>query len=739
MANGRSDRKLKRSASSDRRRMSAVVIVITVLFCFLVVMLVNISIIQHDYYTDLATGQQLRDTVVPALRGTIYDRNMNVLASSATVWTVALSPMDIKKENYDIVSEGLSRILGVDYDTVYEKCQERNYYSIVKRKVDQPVVDEIRAFIAENELNGISFTEDSKRYYPYGNFAAHVLGFVGTDNQGLAGIEAYYDDVLSGTDGRIITAKNANGSDMYYQYETRYDAINGNSLVLTIDEYIQHSLETHLEAAVKEHNVEERAAGIVMDVNTGEILALAVKGDFDPNNPFDIFDPDEAAEIEGLRGTDDYAEALYNAQNAQWRNKAVSDIYEPGSVFKVVTASTALETGAATLQSSFYCSGAIKVGDRTMHCARLAGHGAEDFTNAVVNSCNPAFIEIGQRIGVEDFYSYFYSFGLTERTGIDLPGEGYSQYYDDTMSLVSLASCSYGQSNSITPIQMVTAFSAVVNGGNLVQPHLVRQVIDREGNIVENIAPEIKRQVISEETSDTMRLILEQVVERGNSGNAYVAGFRIGGKSGTSQKLGGKDRVYVASFCGFAPVDDPQVVVYIMLDEAHSPISIYGGVIAAPIVSSIMADILPYLGVDPVYSEEELANTDVTTPYVTESSLTSAYSRLQQIGLGYVVIGEGSTVTDQFPRAGYSIPRGSKVILYTSDAPHETVVMPDLTGQSISSARSILESYNLNIRIEGSQSSSARAKSQSVSEGESVEAGSVVTVSFIAEAADESF
>ncbi|MEA4912344.1 MAG: penicillin-binding transpeptidase domain-containing protein, partial [Oscillospiraceae bacterium] len=680
-------------------------------------------------------SQQLRDTVVTAQRGTIYDRNMNELAKSATVYTIALSPKDIKEANREIIATGLAEILGVDHDTIIEKCKENNYYSIVKRKVDQPIVDEVRQFIVDNNINGISFTEDSKRYYPYGNFAAQVLGFVGTDNQGLSGIEAYYDDELSGTAGRVVSAKNAVGSDMYYEYETIYEATDGNSLVLTIDEVIQHYLEKRLEWALKEHNVKEGVTGIVMNVKTGEILAMASKPDYDPNDPFTIFDETASANVAAQAGTDAYSGALSNAQYAQWSNTAISDFYEPGSVFKVITASTALETGACTLDSTFYCTGSKQVGTHTMHCARAGGHGSEDFTHAVINSCNPAFIEIGQAIGIKAFCSYFEAFGFTKRTGIDLPGEGYPQagatyYTADAMGIVELSSCAFGQSNTVTPLQMITGVAAAVNGGYLVTPHIVKQIVDADGSIVESSGAEIRRQVISEETSATMADILERVVVEGNSQNAYVAGYRIGGKSGTSQKLNGGDG-YIASFCAVAPMDDPEIAVLVLYNNANSAVSIYGGTIVAPVVGSIMSDILPYIGVEPVYTQDELESVDVATPSVNGYSLTGAVAMLQKNGLNYTTVGEGTTIVKQFPEAGQSVPRGSNIIIYTEDVEERTATVPDVTGKSTDAAEAALRSVGINMKSTGATTSSAVATTQSIAAGTEVRAGTVLTVEFI--------
>lgn len=701
-------------------------------FCVLIVSLVRVSIIKHDEYSSLASSQQLRDTVVTAPRGTIYDSNMNVLAMSATVWTVALSPKDIDEGDEAAIAAKLAELLEVDEQTILDKCQENNYYSVVKRKVDQHLVDDIRAWMSEEKIGGISFYEDAKRYYPYGNFCAQVLGFVGTDNQGLSGLEAYYDDYLSGTAGRIVTAKNAVGSDMYYEYETIYEAEAGYSLVLTIDEVIQHYLEKNLEAAVIEHNIQNNAYGIVMNVNTGEVYAMAIKPDFDPNDPFTILDEEAAAAVAVITDETERATQLGLAQQKQWRNTVISDNYEPGSVFKVVTASTALETGSFNLNSSFYCPGSIVVGPHTMSCATRA-HGAEDFTHAVINSCNVAFVTMGQGIGADDFCKFHEAFGLTEKTGIDLPGESKGDYIRrDSMGLVELSSCAFGQSNTVTAIQLATAVAAAVNGGYLVQPHIVKQVLDADGNIVESNDTQVKRQVISAETSEIMAQVLEQVVVQGNSQNAYVAGFRLGGKSGTAQDLkSNEEGKYWASFCAFAPADDPQIVCLVVYDNARSSTSIFGGTIVAPVVASIMADVLPYIGVDAVYSEDEMATLDVATPAVTGMSITQAKSWLQPEGLSSTVLGEGTTVVRQFPSAGQSIPRGSTVILYTDDRELMTAAVPDVSGKSVSEASSILAAYGFNIKTSGSTSSSATATGQSVNAGEALPTGSVVTVEFV--------
>lgn len=721
-----------------KKRMLITVGIIVCGFCVLILNLINISIINHGRYSDLAISQQLRDTVIRAPRGTIYDTNMNVLAESMTAWEVSLSPKDITEENYEKIAAKLSEVLGVKYDLVLEKCGESTYYARIKRQVEQPQVDLIRKWMKDEKVKGISFIVDSKRYYRYNNFCAQVLGFVGVDNQGLSGLEAYYDKTLTGTPGRTVSAKTALGGDMYDEYNAYYEPTPGNSLVLTIDEVIQHYLEKSLENALVEHHVSERVTGIVMNVNTGEILAMATKGDFNPNDPFTIFDAKERERIAAIADPEEQAAALYAAQQYQWRNKAISDAYEPGSTFKIVTASAALESGACTLSSSFYCNGALQVGTHIMHCANRTGHGAENFAQALANSCNPAFIEIGRLIGPEQFYNYFKAFGLTERTGIDLPGEGTSMFYEaKDLGVVELASCSYGQSLSITPLQMITAACAAVNGGYLVQPHVVRQIVDSSNNIIESYDYAAKRQVISAETSKTMAALLENVVETSGR-NAYVAGFRIGGKSGTAQKLGKGTGNYVAGFCGFAPADNPEIAMIVLFDEAHS-YSIYGGTLVGPVIGTLMSEVLPYLGISPVYTTDELAYADVATPLVEGNYVTQATSQLQQMGLYPEVVGSGTTVVKQFPLQGQSIPKGSKVILYTDPDPQQRVVtMPDITGRSVETVRSILSAMNLNLRVTGSNAYGAVAVHQSAPEGQQLAAGSVVTVEFVQETVDAS-
>ncbi|MEG2769657.1 MAG: penicillin-binding transpeptidase domain-containing protein, partial [Oscillospiraceae bacterium] len=493
----------------------------------------NLYVLQiqdYELYRAKATSQQLSDTIVVPNRGTIYDANMKVLAKSSTVWTVSVSPNVVKDEMVETTARVLSDVLGIEYEDIWGKLNDRkSQYQIVKKKIEKDVADALRTAIVDNELDGVYLTQDSKRYYPYGDFAAYVLGFTGGDNQGLEGVENYYDDVLTGTPGRIVSAKNGWGLNMPYEYAARYPSTDGNSIVLTLDETIQHFLEKHLDYAVKAHSVTQKGVGIVMNVKTGEILALDVKPSYDPNDPYKIVDPAVQEMLDALEPSEDKSKLQAEERQKQWRNKAISDQYEPGSVFKIVTSAGALDSGVCTVDSPFNCMGSINVAGQIMHCAHTEGHGGLTLATALINSCNPSFIQIGARMGKDSFYDYFNAFGLTEKTGVDLPGEAGSSFYTpDKMGPVELASCSFGQSSKITYLQMATAVAAAVNGGKLVQPHIVSQILDPNGNIIENISPEPKRQVVSAEVSQQICSILEENVISGQGVNAYVMGYRVG-------------------------------------------------------------------------------------------------------------------------------------------------------------------------------------------------------------------
>lgn len=698
--------------------------------------LAYVQLVKGQEYQKKAIEQQLRDITISPKRGTIYDTNMKPLAQSASVWTVILAPASIKEEQRDLIADGLSRILEMDRDTVYKKTKKTNMYEIVKRKIEEDVKDQVSAFIAENKISCITLQEDNKRYYPYGNFAASVLGFTGVDNEGLEGLEAYYDSYLTGKSGRMVAAKNARGTDMPFTYEKVYEAQDGNSLVLTIDEVLQHYLEKNLESAVVQNQVANRAAGIIMDVDTGEVLAMSTKGDYDPNNPREIFDSVKRAAIEAMSG-EEQSKAKAAEQTAQWRNKAISDTYEPGSVFKAFTASAGIEEHLVNVGETYHCTGSLKVASETIRCWKAGGHGSQTFGDALKNSCNPAFMAIGQKLGAENFFKYFKAFGFTEKTGIDLPGEAESIYHPlSKIGIVELSSSSFGQTFKVTPIQMITAMSAIANGGNLMQPHVVRQILDGDGNIVKSIEPTVKRQVISESTSQQMCSALERVVAEGTGKNCYLMGYQIAGKTGTSQKIDQKNEQgqidkYIASFCAFAPAEDPKIVCLVMVDEPMGA-SHGGGAVAAPIIRDIMADALPYLAIEPRYTEAELAKLDVAAPNLLNRNVADAKTALEAAGLKASVVGSGETVVRQIPEQGRPVPKGGSVVLYT-DGSTKTVKVPNFIGMTLSQVNSTAMSYGINVMLSGTglEGSKATAYKQSIEEGQEVEQGTVVTVEFL--------
>ena len=730
------------STRSMRQRALSIVLFITVfLFGASGINLMKYMLFDSSFYQKKATMQQLQDTEISAKRGDIYDRNMEVLATSATAYTVYITPQDIKDDDTaKLLAKGLSELLDVEYDKVYSATKKTTYYEKIKTKVDQALANKVRTFISENKLGAIvGLDEGSKRYYPNDNLASTILGFVGADNQGLNGLESYYDDMLKGVPGRVIAAKNATGADMPFSYEKVVDAQTGNSLVLTIDSYIQYVAEKYLEEAVSQYSCNERGCVIVMDPKTGEIYAMATKPDYNPNTPFTIYDAKTAEAIEGLTG-DERTKAISDAQQKQWRNKAICDTYEPGSVFKIVTGSAAYEESKISKNSTFNCSGKINIAGTTYNCHKHSGHGHQNLAGAFQNSCNPAFIQIGQMLGTELFFKYFQAYGLTEKTGIDLPGEastvaGVSYHDISTMSIVDLASESFGQGFNVTPIQLATAVCASVNGGYLVKPHVVKKVVDSEGNTVKKIEKTVKRQVISAETSKAICSFLEGVVTEGSGKNSYVAGYRVGGKTGTSQKLAQSNadgvKRLVASFCGVAPCDEAQLVCLVVLDEPNAPV-VYGGTLAAPVAGKIFADVLPYLGVEAIYTEEELKNIDIAVPSAVGKQIEEAKRLFESSGISVKTVGNGEKVVRQLPSAGHLISRGGTVVLYTDDIENTKVTVPDFSGYSISGANSLASQHQLNIILSGvtGENSGATAYSQSIAPGEKVDMGTIITVSF---------
>lgn len=710
--------------------------------------LVNIMIVNGEKYQNDASEQQLYDSLITAPRGDIYDRNMQVLAKSTTAWTVYITPNGIKKlkdaEKQELVkktiAENLSEILGLDYETVYGYTEKNSYYVIVKKKIEKTLCDKVREFLASEKYEDLELVkyvgldETTKRYYPSDSLASVVLGFVGSDDQGLAGLESYYDNELTGIAGRVVAAKSAAGTDMPLTYERVEEATKGKSLVLTLDSYIQYTAEKYLEAAIEENKVAERGAAVVMNVKTGAVLAMAVKGDFNPNDPFTLSESDQKL-VDAIENEDEKSTLKTELLNRQWRNKAVSDTYEPGSVFKVITAAIALEENLVSGNSTFYCNGSATVAGQGYHCHKRTGHGTQTLAQAVSNSCNPAFITIGQLVGVGSFSKYFKAFGFGEKTGIDLPGEANSTYHSEqSMGPVELASSSFGQTFNVTPVQMLAAVAACVNGGYLVTPHLVEKMLDSDGKVVTTTDEGYKRQVISESTSATLRELMEYVAENGAK-NALVSGYNVGAKTGTSQKVSkiqqtGDTYLYIGSCISVAPIDDPEIAVLVMLDEPKGD-KYYGGVISAPVNSKIMTDVLPYLGYEPSYTDEELANLTVTVPETVGSTVSEAKSKISSVNLKYQVVGDGETVIRQLPEAGNQVLSGGVVILYAGETENKTVTVPELTGLTANEANTVAASSGINIEFSGlSSAAGLKSYKQSIEQGTEVEAGTIVTVYF---------
>lgn len=755
------------SRMMQRRTLVLMCVCGIVAFAVLLTRLYTIQIRDHSYYESLAVEQQLRSAPTSAARGSIYDRNMRPLAVSADVDNVFLSPVEIEMhgEDKELIARGLSEILGLDYDDILKKASvSGSWYVTVARKVEKEKADEVRRFKLENSLCGVRLETDTKRYYPNSALACHVIGFVGTDNYGLEGIEAQYDDALSGTSGKTVRTTNAYGTDMLYSgFEEYIPGEDGYDVVTTIDSSIQYFVEKHLKQAVEDYDIQNGAGAIAMDVKTGAILAMASLGSYDLNNFLDVSD-DVKALIDSAGTDEEKASILSAAQTRQWRNKALSDTYEPGSTFKIITLSMALEEGAVDLNSSFYCGGSVSVSGRTspIRCWKTQGHGSQNLTQAVQHSCNAAFVNIGQRVGAEKFYEYCEAFGLlnlsedpdeslTAKTGIDLAGESGSIWWSRNVfcsekNLSQLAAASFGQTFTITPLQLITAVSACVNGGYLMEPYVVQYMTDTDGERVYDREPKIVRQVISSRTSKTVCSILEQVVGDPNEGtgrNAAIAGYRIGGKTGTSEKVSleastGK-KEYIVSFIGVAPADDPQIAVLIFLDTPSDKSGVYvsGGQMAAPVVGHILADVLPYMGVQPVRQEGEDA--DASMPELYGMTESEAKKKLDEAELCCRTIGTGATVSAQLPAAGVRLAKGTQTILYLDASPsQELETVPDLSGMSYEQARDTLSYYGIFIRSSTPLSyiNDQTVSTQSISAGTKVGHGSVVSVTLIS--SDES-
>ena len=695
--------------------------------------------VSDPFYREYANAQQLSEDTIPADRGTIYDTNGNVLAESYTVWTVQLSPVTIADEDKELVAQFLAETLELDYNTVLAQCMQTNRYAVVKRQVEKPEADAIREFAEENGITAIALIEDTKRYYPNNDLASHVIGYVGSDNQGLGGIELEYDDLLTGTPGKIVSAADANGNAIATTYESEYAPVDGQSLVLTIDSQIQYYVEKALDQAIADRNPSGGACAIVMNVNNGEILAMASYPDYDPNDPFTLYTSTQQAKLnqpisEDSTTTYTNSDLLYQ----QWNNKCTSWTYQPGSVFKIFTGSSALEEGVINMNTTFSCSGSMRVADTVFGCHNSAGHGIQTLLEAYVNSCNPAFIQIGQALGVEKFSEYYDLYGFTEKTGIDLPGEegGSSNLYisEENMGPVELASSSFGQTTMVTPIQMITAIAAAVNGGYLYEPHVVKEVLDQNGNVVQSYDATLKRQVISEEVSAEIRECLEAMVSANGGSTAYIEGYRIGGKSGTSQK-NNQDGHYVGSFAAFAPADDPEIVAMVVVDDPDLTLgSYYGSAVAGPALQSIMGDTLSYLGYSKEFTAEQIAAMEKTTPNLTGMDMETATSSAAASGFEVRVIGSGDTVQDQMPRNGTAMTEGSTILLYTDDTVAQTCTVPNVVGMTPSQANATLTAAGLNVSynegVGGTAQATAVVTSQSYAEGTSLAAGTVVNINF---------
>ncbi len=733
-----------------RRALFLMIVCGIVAFVLLALRLFFLQIVNHERYESAAVEQQLRQTTVPARRGTIYDRNYNVLAMSATVSNIYISPAEIERydEDEQLIAEGLAQILGLDEESILSKMQNKSsWYTTLARQVEEETAEAVRRFKQKHELHGVKIEEATKRYYPYSSLASHIIGFVGVDNYGLAGLEYSLNSSLAGTDGRIVRATNARGTDMLFtDFEDYYDAENGQSAVLTIDSTVQYFLEKHLELAVADYAVQNGAAGIIMDVDTGAILAMASLGDFDLNNYLEVSN-EAQARIDMTAGAEAQADALAAEQSLQWRNKAVSDTYEPGSTFKIFTLAMAIEEGLVSSDSGFYCGGKVNVIGRTkpVNCWKTAGHGSETLAEAVMNSCNVAFVQIGLKVGPETFYDYARGFGFFDETGLELPGEAGSLWWDEAVfcdedNLSQLAAASFGQTFNITPLQLITAVSAVANGGYLMQPYLVSELLDDSGMVVSHREPLVVRQVISEETSALCCSILEQVVgsEKGTGKNAYVAGYRVGGKTGTSTKTTVEastgEKEYIVSFVGIAPADDPEIAVLVLLDAPSPDSGIYisGGQMAAPVVGNIMSEVLPYLGVEPQFSDEELAQANREVPELLGLSASEAELRAKQAGLSLRFVGVGTVVTAQLPAAGETVAAGSELLVYCGEEPGPLqVTVPELQGLSHDEARQTLEQAGLFLCDESAlpKGETVTVIRQDVPAGTSLPRGSVVTVS----------
>lgn len=732
----------KGPAQRLRQRTAILILLILVLgFGAAVLRLTYLTTVQSSELQESAVDLQLADTTVSAKRGTIYDANGNVLAESASVWQVVMSPVNFKNDKQrQAAAKGLSEIFDLEYNDVLDDTKQQSHYVVVKRRIEsderEKVLELIDTLKKDYSCSGvIQLLDDYKRYYPKNSLASSVIGFTGSDDQGLEGIEYEYDSYLSGTPGRIITAQNARGTDMPFRYEQNVESEDGNNVYLTIDETIQSICEKYMQKGVEDNNVLNKGVCIAMDVNTGAILAMVTTDGYDLNNPYEL----SAKDKKKIKSTakSKQAEAESAALSNMWRNKAVADTYMPGSVFKMCVASAALEENLVNEKTSFTCTGSIEVEGETIHCSNISGHGTQNFVEVISNSCNPAFIQIGQMLGAGKFRQYYQGFGFSDKTGIDLPGEAEDSFWKEgKMGGVDLAVASFGQNFTITPIQMITACAAVSNGGYVVQPHVVSKITDSKGNVIKTVDKKIKRQVISDDTSKKMNEYLEYNTERQGAAAGYISGYKVAGKTGTTEKRGvtkfesSFSEDYISSFCGYAPADDPQIAMLVFFDTPDGD-AYYGSQVSSPVFINIMSEVLPYLDVKTSYTDEELGYVDASAGDYTGVSVDEAKTAVEADGFTATVKGNGSTVISQIPTVSSGLQKGGSIVLYTdSDSQSETVSVPSLIGISPDEVNDVASAYGLNVSFSGATTSSGTSSSQNIEAGTSVSPGTVITVSF---------
>lgn len=742
LKNNSKKRAEKGPAQRLRQRTAILILLILVLgFGAAVLRLTYLTTVQSSELQESAVDLQLADTTVSAKRGTIYDANGNVLAESASVWQVVMSPVNFKNDKQrQAAAKGLSEIFDLEYNDVLDDTKQQSHYVVVKRRIEsderEKVLELIDTLKKDYSCSGvIQLLDDYKRYYPKNSLASSVIGFTGSDDQGLEGIEYEYDSYLSGTPGRIITAQNARGTDMPFRYEQNVESEDGNNVYLTIDETIQSICEKYMQKGVEDNNVLNKGVCIAMDVNTGAILAMVTTDGYDLNNPYEL----SAKDKKKIKSTPKkkQAEAESAALSNMWRNKAVADTYMPGSVFKMCVASAALEENLVNEKTSFTCTGSILVEGETIHCSNISGHGTQNFVEVISNSCNPAFIQIGQMLGAGKFRQYYQGFGFSDKTGIDLPGEAEDSFWKEgKMGGVDLAVASFGQNFSITPIQMITACAAVSNGGYVVQPHVVSKITDSKGNVIKTVDKKVKRQVISDDTSKKMNEYLEYNTERQGAAAGYISGYKVAGKTGTTEKRGvtkfesSFSEDYISSFCGYAPADDPQIAMLVFFDTPDGD-AYYGSQVSSPVFINIMSEVLPYLDVKTSYTDEELGYVDASAGDYTGVSVDEAKTAVEADGFTATVKGNGSTVISQIPTVSSGLQKGGSIVLYTdSDSQSETVSVPSLIGLSPDEVNNVASAYGLNVSFSGATTSSGTSSSQNIEAGTSVSPGTVITVSF---------